>query len=305
MKALDTKLVLWAVLAQFALLLAIVTGEGEMSCGMVWFIHIPKTGGYAVEQMLHREFHEKKQSWTFVDLQSPLEEMKQPDWPLHSPNMSDWVREPKWIQALDELSKEKPRLIIHQHVATAGFATHILPQLVAMNETLKQKGCRVAAVTVLRDPANLIESHMHYWNEKRVFAPHAITPENTNITKFIRHFADETTNFQMQFLVNGGGHAGFKLDPMSPEMILQIRQALDRVEELGREEDLNDFVSRLEALLGVKLGLRHENDTHERLFDVPEEELKYICSRQFGDEMIFKTYFPGVETTCSKFSVTN
>lgn len=131
-----------------------------MKCGVLWFLHIPKTGGDTTKEYLKR-----------LTMSSPWSMMDLYKWPictpaLHSTNMSEWEGSTDWRRkALTELNKPKPRLVIHQHHCSPGFAD-LLPELKKLNATLRAKGCRLHLSTILRDPIERIVSWINFYKSK-------------------------------------------------------------------------------------------------------------------------------------------
>ena len=123
---------------------------GELKCGVLWFLHIPKTGGATVQAYLKertrryaddddrgvkggpRPAGKAHARWLFVDIHNGELELAwapkaygtgdcEPG--LSEGNMSGWSQSPAWRQALRELDKPEPRLVVHQESCSpAGFA---------------------------------------------------------------------------------------------------------------------------------------------------------------------------------------
>ena len=118
---------------------------GELKCGVLWFLHIPKTGGATVQAYLKKRTrryshaddddhrgaedgprppgkHRKQTRWLFVDIHNgelawaPTQAYGtgrcEPG--LTDGNMSAWSQSPAWRRALRELDRAEPRLVVHQ-----------------------------------------------------------------------------------------------------------------------------------------------------------------------------------------------
>lgn len=121
--------------------------SAQLECGVLWFLHVCKTGGTTVKDFLKHDVGRSDGSgWRFVNLMSsPC------DPTLAAHNMSDWMKSERWRVADGELRREQPRLIIHQHSCSPGMGAHLLPQLQALNATLRRRSggrCRLALATV-------------------------------------------------------------------------------------------------------------------------------------------------------------
>ena len=80
---------------------------GELKCGVLWFLHIPKTGGDTVKGSLkswsrrykrHKKFSASSR-WTYVDL---YQKTCEPG--LNSTNMEDWAAAPSWSGFANNIS---------------------------------------------------------------------------------------------------------------------------------------------------------------------------------------------------------
>jgi hypothetical protein len=288
-----------------------------LPCGVLWYVHIPKTGGTAIAHALTRTFGEERivqnndtlaqththdKPWILMDTYKDFEDWMKLGkpihaWPFKSPKMSDWESSRRWKQALQELSGDTPRLVIHHHIQMKGLASLLL-QIQEINETLNQKGCRLVLATTWRDPVRQMESHMHYWNQIGHYSPR-ITPQNTNITQYTHGFADEFSNGQSYFILTGDT---VSVGLSEQNLLRYTMNTLNHVDIVGREEKLSDFTSQLGTLLGVEITLRHENEVKKRLFDIEDDDFMYMCERLRVDEKVYRKYFPGSTTKCSQLA---
>ena len=99
-----------------------ITALGELHCGVLWFLHIPKTGGGTTRNYLADRTRPRKagQRWLMVDLYS---QHCHPA--LFNESMDGWGAAPVWADALSELARPHPRLVIHQHHCSPGLASLI------------------------------------------------------------------------------------------------------------------------------------------------------------------------------------
>ena len=67
-----------------------------------------------------------------------------------------------WADALTELAKPEPRLVVHHHDCSPELVG-LIPQLRRLNATLRAKGCRgLHLATVIREPVSIVESFAHW-----------------------------------------------------------------------------------------------------------------------------------------------
>ena len=144
---------------------------------------------------------------------------------------------------LEELRRERPKKMIHQHSCSPGMGAHLLPQLQALNATLQRRSggrCRVALTTVLRRPADLLKSSIFF---------NGVPPDA------MRDFVTTRADYQIKYLQHGGPIARWpatiKATPATPELRRAATATLSHFELVGRTEDLGAFVTRLAGLLGV------------------------------------------------------
>ena len=123
----------------------------------------------------------ERNDWRLVNLMSSPCDPK-----LAAQNMSDWMQSERWRVADEELRRERPKLMIHQHSCSPGMGAHLLPQLQALNATLQRRSggrCRLALATVLRRPADMLESAIFFIAtsiDLRPRASHAPVPHATS-----------------------------------------------------------------------------------------------------------------------------
>ena len=133
----------------------------QLECGVLWFLHVCKTGGTTVKDFLKYDVHRSERNdWRLVNLMSSPCDPK-----LAAEDMGDWTQSARWLVADEELRRERPKLMVHQHSCSPGMGAHLLPQLQALNATLQRRSggrCRVALTTVLRRPADLLKSSIFF-----------------------------------------------------------------------------------------------------------------------------------------------
>mmetsp|Transcript_29448 Transcript_29448/g.68833 ORF Transcript_29448/g.68833 Transcript_29448/m.68833 type:complete len:294 (-) Transcript_29448:123-1004(-) len=165
-----------------------------MSCGLLWFEHIAKTGGGAIKQVLQHQ--SPKLGWSFIDLFVPSRKKgvncKEPN--LTHTDMRHWSGSRIWRRALLELKKPLPRLVVHRHLCPPGLGAGLLEQLEVLNATLARKGCRLMLATVLREP--------HTWMQSMLSWTHI--PRSRQ-----RSFIAQSSDFQLKAIVlSRGGPSG-------------------------------------------------------------------------------------------------
>jgi len=135
--------------------------EPPMKCGVLWYLHIPKTGGTTIMHHFH-DLHERY-NWQYANmwkLQVPPNEKGLPGSPYH---WTGWNTTKKWTNVvLPELSQAQPRLIVHAHHNMPGLGDPYMfnQVLMPMKRSLEAKGCELRLATALREPVSEVVSLM-------------------------------------------------------------------------------------------------------------------------------------------------
>ena len=141
-------------------------------CGVIWFMHIPKTGGGTIKAMIQN--HSDTLNWKFFDLWRANAGGRCKDEVLSTPNLSHWKEHSKVKSVQNfftELSQPRPRVVVHQHGCGPGILGSppqggLLTDLIRLNASLAQRGCEVFLTTVLRQPIALAKSRMAWFHVK-------------------------------------------------------------------------------------------------------------------------------------------
>ena len=99
-------------------------------CGVLWYLHIGKTGGTSVQ--LHLNKLSLSRNWTHVNLYVPH---------------GRWDQSTEWKRILAELHSPKPKLTVTQHHGTPGIGAYFLEEVLRPAACrLKGQGCQVVRV---------------------------------------------------------------------------------------------------------------------------------------------------------------
>ena len=124
-------------------------------CGLLWFTHIPKTGGSSVRMWL--EENAEEHGWDFHDSL-----FLQYDGHENIP-IFRWRTAKAWSSIEQALQGASPRVILHHHDGMPGLGNEELRSF--LNETrhsLQAKGCELTMATVLRSPVARFVSDVNF-----------------------------------------------------------------------------------------------------------------------------------------------
>ena len=228
-------------------------------CGLLWFTHIPKTGGSSVRMWL--EEGAKEHGWDFHDSLF-LQYNGHEDIPIFK-----WKTANDWSNISHQLQGESPRVIMHHHDGMPGLSNEELRAF--LNETrhaLQAKGCELTMATVLRSPVARFVSDANFHrlsygdNETRAYSElqqnlqlrylllnsHHYTAENATLA---RVYADRRcTSFEVAVRVANGQSFAQCREPGVQEA--RATEALSLYNLVGNAADLDSFADAISDRLG-------------------------------------------------------
>ena len=118
-----------------------------LACGVLYFVHLGKTGGTEVTKHLSKL--------------GPAA-----GWSYHVPQGSFDPDEPSetWARVLADAKQEKPKLIVHHHHHAPGVSTVLESALRPLACQMRAKGCGWTLATVLRNPRAQKLSAARIWH---------------------------------------------------------------------------------------------------------------------------------------------
>ena len=212
-----------------------------MPCGLLYYVHVPKTGGSTVFDRLQKVKHGWGYNRLYWGDDGPAEEKKWVADPNRWKNSSGW----KWAQKM--LAEKKPKLILEAHHGAPGLEYMVNNVLGDVACTLKAKGCQLRVVTVLRSPVERMASTL-------VFNEHGM-PNKTRTDSLLEQGADEQTRYLLKGHVkqwtNPKWHTLPSPKTIDEEVVSRAQNALSYAYLVGNSRRLDDFMGQLYALLGV------------------------------------------------------
>ena len=202
-------------------------------CGVLWVLHISKTGGETVRH--HIRMRARQHSWTFMDLYLGTAPST-----LRRPGR--WEIEPKTRQLAQQLNQTRPRLVVHQHDGFGGLGDYFLDRVLrplSCRFAAEGHGCQVVLATVLRDPvARLLSQARSDSLPHAEFAAFARAQANFH-TKYVLFGTDWRVG--SLFLANAS---------VEQSLLEPARRVLSHFALVGRTEQLARYVTALDARMG-------------------------------------------------------
>lgn len=148
-----------------------------MQCGLLWYVHIGKTGGTSVTA--HLRDNAARRNIPFAHLFSADYGHRWKEWNstaaaerAHSCDHDDWQCRiccieqvaADWQRVMRELNTQpKPFAIVSQHHSSPGFGEYMLENvLLPLRASLEARGCELVMATVLRHPAQQLVSRFAF-----------------------------------------------------------------------------------------------------------------------------------------------
>jgi len=245
-----------------------------MRCGILAFLHVPKSAGSTVTRHLQQITRGvPSNGWSELTISTEANHT----WP----DVLQLAREqkhPRWI------------VIHHVDAAPPGMLSEAFRKniLVPLECTLRAKGCRLLRATVLRN-AHERASSAAFYNK----VPHC------NYSSWVaEHATDGILSFVLHNRLRLRRHN--ETHRMTSEDLLQAQEALGEFDIVGRSEQLGTFLQAIDMLLPARLttssGMQplalaaRENPTPSaQKYELTNEEQAFTMARTVLDQELVST----------------
>ena len=153
------------------------------ACGVLWFLHVPKTGGSSVNRIL------KNVCTHQIDVGC---------WNWQSSKCLRY----NWQSILPELkeaisNRKKGEINCFRHHHNGPFMVDIIHHIDAWRKTANQNGCQFVLATMFREPIKRLLSEIEYNMPRTFVSQHVHSPANINVTMFM----EKHSNAQIRYFL--------------------------------------------------------------------------------------------------------
>ena len=223
--------------------LAAAKAEPPLTCGVLWYLHIPKTGGTTL--MHHFHANKGRNGWRYANMwKNPIPEDERGA-PGSSHQWATWNISKEWTHVvLDELSRPKPKLIVHAHHNMPGLGDAYMQDAILrpMARSLRSKGCEIRFATVLREPVAEVVSLMLFRHVPQSLFLDCVEKNAEAMSKYIMY------NFRTQWPETY--RSGLPTQREGERLLQAAQEILRNFSLVGRTEQLDAFVAEVNAMLG-------------------------------------------------------
>lgn len=286
-----------------------------MECGVMWFLHVPKTGGTTMSHHFHD--HAEEQGWKYANmwkLRIPEEERGESEfvtahsvlppeasrlwgvWDNSEPgteNWKAWNTSDTWRRALKELESPQPKLIVHAHHNMPGLGDPYMVEQVLqpMKDRLEDKGCELRFSTILREPVAEVTSLMLFNKIPQEQFVQSMQRQADGMTKYLVY------NYQSQW-PRDLSQAGPTPRPLGEKMLSVARNILSDFALVGRTEELDAFMRAVNQALGWPVDLHTKrwntgnvHETREMVSYQPTpEQVSLVKQANAIDSALYHTF---------------
>lgn len=227
--------------------------EQPLHCGLLYYLHVPKTGGMTVQHHLRAL---EPQGWQFLSLQWPQKEKNTTERQRWLDDPEHWKSSRGWRKLRHAIAtEERPKLLMVAHHGAPGLAYMVEHELPKLACRLKARGCGVAVTTMLREPVERAVSAALFNRagsgdglSERFWTDHRTEVERDLVSR-----AELQTRYLLAGHPDQWPAAWHALSPAAAaaELAQQAQRALSFVRIVGDTARLDAFLEATYALLGV------------------------------------------------------
>ena len=224
-----------------------------LRCGLLYYLHVPKTGGTTVKNHLHAL---GPQGWQLLSLQWPPKQKNTTERQRWLDNPEHWKTSEGWRRLRDAVAtEERPKLLMVAHHGAPGLAYMVEHELPKLACELKSRGCGVAVTTMLREPVERAVSAALFNAAKSGdgLSERFWTDHRTDVEKDLVSRAELQTRYLLAGHPDQWPAAWHALSPPAAAAGLakQAQRTLSFARIVGDTARLDAFLEATDALLGV------------------------------------------------------
>jgi len=265
----------------------------QKSCGVVYFVHLPKSGGSAVTDYFYQHLGRSGifdyDYFSTLNADHDIQRIGSADaFKTHKSDPSvyhNWVKQVDQIEGIvKNYDRKRPAngwSLIHQQSFTPGLK-YSMSNITRWRRTIEKFGCKFVLLTVLRQPVKRMISHLHYF-----------LVEHADVKDYVTGYG---ANFMLKSLLYGECDYSFDIprcygENMPTPTFSDLQYALDIVNQfdvIGTVEGFDQIRTQLDVFTGRKGGVEIFGLPHMRVAQEEQKNASYVLME---DEMQMLTKF--------------
>jgi len=283
--------------------------QSTRKCGIVWYYHIPKVAGRSVELWFEKLRDEEHQIDDFIPLTSWGADGQVRGYKTSEGQIDYDKFEQQFIEPI--LENPEGKLVVIHHGDRGPGLYGFESKFADMKTRLQAHGCDLFRLTWLREPEELVNSALFFYDASMQAndgesAPEELRYETDQMTRLKKALATDKIydNLMVRYLLNnkgeydgllprgGGAQYPMEIGAVDDNALKAATDILRSFEFVGFTGRLDKDLQKVSAMLGLEhsVALPHESDMWSlQLAELPEDVRKVIQDRIVQDKQLWET----------------